>query len=899
MYHNSIKKIWIVPLFSLIFTLSIFAESSPVESTYSQTLPVDLTEHTVYAKKGFSIEEVNRLSQANAQPADWQLLPAEKRARWLGIESLGIEGVEPRGFFNPGPGIDEHFMFLVDVPLTKENIETRPLGLVLGHIGMGWQVFVNGQLVEDQLFLEGNRLTVERSVRFEPIPLPAHVLKEGQNRIIFHIFGNPHDDSTGLMFQGPYLIDHIEKIYEFKSEKIYLALITLYLFMGFYHLLLYIRRRQEKYNLYFALFTISLFVYLMTRSKSIFDIMLDTNIITRVELSSLYISIPFLVAFFEDVTRKKLSIFVKLYFLFNVFLAIVNLFVSHVIKDDILLLWQMTFPLPAAFLIYTSISAMIKHIKYRRTNNTGIFKAIGQTILYEVPGNLLVGMMVIISTATWDIIDSIWLHTGIQITPLGFFVFVTGIAVSLANSFLTVHNKVEELNEELEDKVELRTAELTQSLKQVQKLKEKQDGDYFLTSLLLAPLGINRSKNENVQVEFYVEQKKKFKFRNWRRDIGGDICIADTIDLKGRKYTVFLNADAMGKSMQGAGGALVLGSVFHSVLDRTKNTRAFSDHYPERWLKNTFLELHNIFVSFDGSMLMSLVFGLVDVETGFVYFMNAEHPWTALYRDKKAGFIENELVFRKLGMPGLNGSVFVRTFQLHEGDVLFLGSDGRDDLIIGTDNEGNRMIQEDENLFLRIVEIADGQLDKVISELKNIGELSDDLSLLRIAFREKASATSRKSEDEQRIREHIVRSKKASKEGHYELALAELETAYKYNNANPRLLKEMARVNYNMKDFKTAAKYAEDYCSLRPEDTDFIFLASYCHKRSRNFERAIDLGERVRLRQPEMKANLINLADLYMNNNQPERAREFINSILEKDPENKQAIKLRQSLQEG
>ena len=32
-------------------------------------------------------------------------------------------------------------------------------------------------------------------------------------------------------------------------------------------------------------------------------------------------------------------------------------------------------------------------------------------------------------------------------------------------------------------------------------------------------------------------------------------------------------------------------------------------------------------------MLMSAVFGLVDEQTGTMYFMNAEHPPIALYRD--------------------------------------------------------------------------------------------------------------------------------------------------------------------------------------------------------------------------------------------------------------------------
>lgn len=63
-----------------------------------------------------------------------------------------------------------------------------------------------------------------------------------------------------------------------------------------------------------------------------------------------------------------------------------------------------------------------------------------------------------------------------------------GIAVVLANRFLRVHKQVEELNANLERKVVQRTNELQETLTRVQELKIQQDGDYFLTSLLLDPL---------------------------------------------------------------------------------------------------------------------------------------------------------------------------------------------------------------------------------------------------------------------------------------------------------------------------------------------------------------------------------------------------------------------------
>ena len=58
-------------------------------------------------------------------------------------------------------------------------------------------------------------------------------------------------------------------------------------------------------------------------------------------------------------------------------------------------------------------------------------------------------------------------------------------------------------------KVEKRTEELKQTLSEVQALKVQQDGDYFLTSLLLKPLGVNHVNSKNYTVDFFLKQKKE------------------------------------------------------------------------------------------------------------------------------------------------------------------------------------------------------------------------------------------------------------------------------------------------------------------------------------------------------------------------------------------------------
>ena len=409
----------------------------------------------------------------------------------------------------------------------------------------------------------------------------------------------------------------------------------------------------------------------------------------------------------------------------------------------------------------------------------------------------------------------------------------------------------------LEQKVKERTKKLNETLEEVNLLKEKQDGDYYLTSLLLNPLGRNFAVSDNVKIEFFVKQKKQFKYRKWNSEIGGDINTAYNLKLKEKKFIVFANADAMGKSIQGAGGALVFGSVFKSVIERTYSNPFFSNFFPEQWLKSLFTELHKVFVSFDGSMLMSLVLGLIDEQTGFLYYLNVEHPSPILYRNGKASFLPNTRAYFKLGSQMDTGGFMVETFNLSQGDIVILGSDGRDDIILGKNPITNEsIINENENEFLSSVESGDGNLKRIYDSILSKGEQMDDLSLLKIEFSKNIS----NDYDEIKIAELITKAKTVN--GLVE-SIHVLENALENFPESEKILKEIIQLLVNQKKYKEVIEYLERYINICPSSIQYIYYASFCYRKIGKYQNAIDLGERILLRQPNNLNNLQNLSKCY------------------------------------
>ncbi len=453
----------------------------------------------------------------------------------------------------------------------------------------------------------------------------------------------------------------------------------------------------------------------------------------------------------------------------------------------------------------------------------------------------------------------------------------------MSNVFVKMKSDLFSYQNDLEEKVNQKTQELQTTLTEVNQLKIHQDGDYFLTSLLLRPLSNGNIKSENVTIESLVRQKKNFHFRNKHSEIGGDLCAVNHIYLQENKYTVFMNADAMGKSLQGAGGALVMGTVFKSIIQNTLEIPSLQNKYPERWLKDCYQELQNVFISFDGSMLISCVIGLISEETGVMYFINTEHPFVILYRNGKAQFIDDDIYLRKIGVEQSDIRLKVHVFQLEVDDIIILGSDGRDDILMHTLN-GVRVINEDENQILLRVEEGRGKLERIEQSILAHGELTDDFTLMRIAYTNPALINLNYfSNDFMHLRK---RAMKAYRDGDYLLSIRIFETLQNIKPEDLTIKKELAKLYIKSKNFKIAIKECEIYLKSKPADTEFLFLTSYAYKQAREFTRAVDYGERVHLRAPGHVKNLINLAESYALLGNKKRADYLLGIVELIDPDN-------------
>ncbi|MDF3819687.1 7TM diverse intracellular signaling domain-containing protein [Leptospira sp. 96542] len=807
-------------------------------------------------------------------------------SRWMRLESLPLSDVVSKLEFGTGElkKITVQKTILVSQSDFDET-DDDAISLHIPNISNVYEIYWNGKLISANGEIEGEHIKRSGYRRHVLVRLSKKNINLGTNDLRVLIAAEPGEELNlyKIFNDRPANIDKYSNHIRIEQEYVTYMLLFLYYFVGIYHGLFYWKRKKEKYNLYFALFSVFLATYMIFRSQLVYQLGLDPFTQTKLEYFTVFLTPVWLLLFMDVFFRNKASLFSKVYFYFAISLGFIHFFVNRSISVSVLRIWQLSVLVAGVVLIYLTVTAVMRNNKDAR--------------------RLLLGIVFLIFTGTWDILGAsgILPIQNLNLLRFGFLFFVLGIAVVLANRFLRVHKQVEELNANLERKVEERTTELQKTLTKVQELKVQQDGDYFLTSLLLEPLSESQVRSETVKIESYTKQKKEFEFRGRKREIGGDIIITDQIDLNGKRYLVFVNGDAMGKSIQGAGGALVLGVVFLSFIKRTQLIPESQRKSPERWLKECFYELQTIFESFDGSMLVSVVLGLVEEDSGILYYINAEHPWTVLYRDGIASFIEDELELRKIGTKGMEGEVRIRVFPLEKDDVLYIGSDGRDDLILSEDAYGNRIINEDETKFLSLVKESKGELLPLVQNLENLGALSDDLTLIRLewlgSYKRFSEVQTGNLESSSFIQSELV---SVLNSGNAEETLLRIEQMLTSENLEEDvkmgLLREKSKIALLLKKFDSALESLEEIFPYCITDNEILLQLSYAYRKTKEMRKAIDFGERLRARDPKHVRNLINLIECYRLDGNLDRANKIFKKLSLVQPDHQQISKIKQSL---
>ncbi len=470
MSHRSCIAFGAVLVLSIAGVLPLAAQADP--------LYVNLNDWPLYIKTGFDRSAV---SQDPTGQAGWKSLPPTGNSgRYARPIELDLDGVQKRKAFSLKRFPEMEFTYSIpfDFPASSALLlqggkgEGGPVpGLHFAALGDNWEIFLNGTRVRSELHLDAQgKIAGHRSVRDVRFPIEGSILRAGRNILTIRIIADPTFPPQGMHQAEPYFLGSYENIERRNAELIPVLLCGLYLFIGIYHLFMYLVRPADRHNLFYGLFSVDLALYLFVRTHTAYLIIPDSDAIFRIELASLCFILPFVGAFIETLNDNKVLRRTMAYGAFSAALAVLQVLMPVSFSHDLLRLWQFTGLFAAVYYFgYEILGRFLSDgwRRWKRDRDSGGKSGLGLAYLKALArtpiGNLLIGAIILFATAVFDILDALYFQWDLVLTQYGFFLFTMGTALILANRLGFLHERLRGLNANLEDRID-RLAQAGKSL---------------------------------------------------------------------------------------------------------------------------------------------------------------------------------------------------------------------------------------------------------------------------------------------------------------------------------------------------------------------------------------------------------------------------------------------------
>jgi len=414
-------------------------------------LRTDLTVFPVYVKNGF---EPAYASVKHPDQIIWELeLPPNSFPILMSaLPPDEYSDGHPSGgsvFLSPGARRVEEFTILIPFAMSKEQINSlygdNPLspGIHLAGIGENWAIYLNGSVIARQQHLNAEgRITVYQTRRSASIPFDKRFLHEGENFLVIHILGAISSPHVGLFHSSTYYIGDYTKLTAIGGEFLTVALCTVYVLLGLYHILLYFLRRTDSDNLIFGIFCNLTAVFFFAYSPVVYRVFANSAIVLRIEYAAQYLLLFVLAVFLESLIFGRVKPITRLYgALCFVVIALQNVFTIW-FAIDLHTLWM---PCTIAFLLYIFCYNIFYGVAWRSKKDYAC---------------LMYVMVVVAAVSIYDMLDFMFWHSGVLLTRYSTLLFILYTTFLLASRYTKRFESTAQMKDLLENTVKQRTAQL-------------------------------------------------------------------------------------------------------------------------------------------------------------------------------------------------------------------------------------------------------------------------------------------------------------------------------------------------------------------------------------------------------------------------------------------------------
>jgi len=328
-------------------------------------------------------------------------------------------------------------------PTAGERARFR-LGLAIGKVDSAYEVYAGGEKLGGVGALPPvRRIDYDRHAIYY---VPASAV-EPTGRLLIALRTWKSDvtsPSTPAPVEGPYQLGPIDALTRSAvvAEVPALVFAALFVVAGLYHLQLFRRQPELREYLWFGLVGLGAGVYTFLRSQWKYTLSDDFVRLKDIEHTLLYLIAILFVQFFWPFLSRPISLPLRIYQGLNAAGALAVLLTSGLALNLRLLpVWEL-----GALVLAVMLLAEVVRAAWRGN-----------------PDARTIGLGVLVLTGCY--VNDIALERGWwmapRLIPAGFALFLSSMAVSLANRFSRVHRELWHLRRDLEARVEARTRELS------------------------------------------------------------------------------------------------------------------------------------------------------------------------------------------------------------------------------------------------------------------------------------------------------------------------------------------------------------------------------------------------------------------------------------------------------
>jgi signal transduction histidine kinase/CheY-like chemotaxis protein len=427
-------------------------------------LYIDLSKQRAYGAVGFDPASITGIPDLSApDPGEgglvWREFPPGVPRRIINAE---LPGIPRRSYLSPFGEKTMEFTILLPFEMDDRALaflrgdDSVLPGIFLGIIGDNWEIFLNGARIRSEVFLDGEgQIRSGRTWRDVFFPVDKALFLTGTNILAFRVLGDPGYDAVGLYYASPYYIEDYELILSRYFNILIIALFGIYTVMGIYHIFLFFNLKDEPYNLFYALFSLTLGVYTLARSSFIYQIIPNSNITVRIEYTSLMMLPLTTAAFVEVLQKRRLTLPTKIYGLFCLFLSLSQIFFCLQYGDEVLIIFMASAMIYVCYVFgYDLCYGFIRDCRKtlgKGPKKTGVvLRAYGRGIVETPTGNIIIGMVVLFACVIVDFADAVFFHWAINLTRYGFFIFTIGTSFILSRRFGSLYQHLNYMKDVLE-----------------------------------------------------------------------------------------------------------------------------------------------------------------------------------------------------------------------------------------------------------------------------------------------------------------------------------------------------------------------------------------------------------------------------------------------------------------